>query len=298
MKRVNKKIKTDILSQDFLYRVIIMTICCFALAMTYNIFLLYNDLVIGGISGIAIIVKNFIDINPAIFMLVINILLIILSFFLLGPESTGLSIIGSLLYPLFVSLTSPFCNDIANNLVIGDFLLIVLITGTIVGVADGFLYKTGFTTGGTDIVIQLMQKYLHLSSGKASRIVSVSIIIGGSFTFGLTNGIYAILIVLISSYLVDRILIGISDSKMFYIITDRQDEVKSFISQMGNGFTMVKTVGGYSKEGQDLIMLVINTRDYYLFKNAINRIDPDAFIIISDCYDTQGGKRKEGLPFM
>lgn len=297
MKFDYKAIIDEVSSKNFVPRLIIVTITIFLLALNYNIFLLHNNLVIGGASGIATIVNTLTGFKPATFLFIFNIVAIIVSFLALGTRKTGLTIIGSILYPVFISLTSNISTIIAEKLVFDSFILIAIVSGFIYGIANGFTYKTGFSTGGADIIVQIMNKYLKMPTGTSSLILSTIIIISGAVIFGINNAIYAIIIVSINSFLVDKIMLGISDSKMFYIYTKKPKEVKAFINEMQSGFTIMRTEGGYSNKEKDLIMCVISTKDYYMFKNVITEIDPNSFFIISDCYEVYGGHRKENFPF-
>lgn len=298
MKFDYKKIIDEVHSKDFWPRIIVMLISIFVLAINYNLFLLHNDLVIGGTSGIATIINKFISIKPANFILAFNIFFIIISFIFLGKKQTGMTIIGSILYPIFVSLTSNFCTILAEKLVLDNFLLIVLVSGLLFGIANGFIYKTGFSTGGCDIAIQIINKYFKVPTGPASFFINFIIIAIGGIVFGINKAIYATLIIFLNSVLIDKIMLGISDSKMFYIHTKKPKEIQAFIREMHTGYTIMKTEGGYTNEENNLIMCVISTRDYYVFKSVIEKIDPQAFFIISDCYEVYGGHRREKFPFI
>ena len=294
-----KEIINEVTSKNFWPRLLIMAISVFILALNYNIFLLRNDLVIGGISGIATILHSVMDINPGTFILISNIILVVLSFFLLGPRSTGLTIIGSVLFPIFISLTTGISSTIANSLDIEEFVVITVVSGVIYGVANGFIYKTGYSTGGTDIIMMIASKYLKIPTGTATLIIN-SIIVGiGALTFGLTKAIYALIIIFINSLLINKIMLGISTSKMFYIQTDKKEEVERFIKEeMHTGYTIMNTDNGSKDKRKNIIMCVLSTRDYYMVKNVIRTIDPDAFLIISDCYEVYGGQRKPQFPFI
>ena len=122
-----KKLVDEALSKDFWYRALIMVVSMFVLAVNYNTFLLPNNFVIGGTSGITTIVHHFTGIEPATFVFIFNAVFIILALFLLGPRQTGLSLIGSLVYPFFVSITSGFCTQIAANLHFDSFILTAII---------------------------------------------------------------------------------------------------------------------------------------------------------------------------
>ncbi len=279
-------------------RLLLTTIGIFALAINYNLFLLHNDLVIGGASGISIIVNEYFHVAPSLFLLLFNIVSIFFSFWLLGVKTTSMTIVGSLLYPLFVEITTPWCAKIAPQIVLDNFLLVVLISAVIYGVACGIIYRTGFSTGGTDTLIQIICKYLHLKTGTVSFITNFIIIISGGVIFGLSKAVYAIIIIVINSQLVDRIMLGISDSKMFYINTQKIDKIKEVISDFDNGFSILNIEGGYTNKTNPMIMCVVPTNQYFLFKNLIQDVDPNAFIIISDCYEVYGGQRKEKFPFI
>lgn len=293
-----KELTELVQSKNFWPRLLIMITGIFIMAVTYNIFLLHNNLVIGGTSGLAIIVKDIFDISPALFIFIIELFLLIISFFLLGAKTTGMTIIGLLLFPLFISITSGFCSILADKLVFDSMLIIALISGILFGVGSGLVYKMGYSTGGSDIIMQILNKYLSISSGIALFASNVAIIIVGAFIFGLNKSIYGIIIVVINSILVDKIMLGISNSKVFYISTKKPDEIKGLIKTMKTGYTLLKAEGGYSKQKKDMIMCVINNKDYYMFKNVVEQIDPECFIIITDCYEVYGGKRKETFPFI
>ena len=92
--------------------------------------------------------------------------------------------------------------------------------------------------------------------------------------------------------------LGISNSKMFFITTEKVDKIKEFLEEMKAGYTFMKTEGGHSNRHNDMIMCVVPTTSYYMFRKAIMSIDPDAFIVINDCFEVYGGQRKERFPFI
>ena len=298
MKFDYKELVDEVRSKNFWPRLFIMIFGVFLLATSYNIFLLPNDLVTGGTSGLAIIFHHIFKIDPALFIFLVEIVLLILSFTLLGTKKTGMTIIGSLLYPLFISITAELCEIISTKIILDSNMLVALISGLLVGVGSGLVYKMGYSTGGSDILMQIMNKYLKMSTGTAAFILNIAVIVLGVFIFGLNKAIYGTIIVIINSILVDKIMLGISDSKVFYIKTNKEEQVKHFIKTMNTGYTIIKAEGGYTGKSSDLIMCVINNKDYYMVKNVIQKIDPKAFFIISDCYEVYGGHRKEISPFL
>lgn len=298
MKFDYKELIEIVQTKNFWPRLLVMVIGVFIMAITYNIFLLHYELVTGGTSGLAIIVNELFNISPALFIFVVEMALLILSFLLLGAKTTGMTIIGSLLFPLLISITSSPCASIANSVEFDSMLIITLISGILFGIGSGLVYKMGYSTGGSDIIMQILNKYLSISSGLALFLSNVVVIIIGAFVFGINKAIYGIIIIVINSALVDKIMLGISNSKVFYITTNKPDEIKGLINTMKTGYTLLKAEGGYTKNKRDVIMCVLHTKDYYMFKNVVQQIDPEAFIIITDCYEVYGGKRKESFPFL
>lgn len=294
-----KDILKIVFKKNFWKRLLISIIAMLLLALNYNVFLLHNDLVIGGTSGMATIANKILDFSPSKFILIFNVVLIIISYILLGKEQTHRTIIGSILYPVFVELTIPLANRIIPYTNFDSMFLTVLITAIIYGVATGIIYKAGYTTGGADIIMQIINKYFHIQTGKASFVVNFIIVGAGGLVFGFTKVLYAIIIIAINTVIVDRILIGISDSKMFFIYTEKEKEVAGFIlNEIKAGYTVLTTEGGYSKVKRKMILCVVPTKDYFLFKESVLTIDPDAFFVISDCYEVSGGVKRSNLPFI
>ena len=280
-----------------IYRIIGLIVGAFILAINYNLFLLPNNLVIGGTSGLSIIFKNIID--PTWFINIATILLLFVGYVLLGKEYTRKTIFGSLLFLAFVSLTKGLCANLMEYIKIDEFIVTVILVGLLYGVSNGIIFKTGYTTGGTDVIIQLLTKYFKIPEGKSTIYTNPFIILLGGISFGIARVIYAFFVLYISSNLIDRIIIGISDSKVFYVYTDEGSKVKDVILEtFKTGYTVLPTLGGYSHEKGELIMCVVNSRDYYQFKELVLQIDPDAFMMINDCYDVNGGVKKQNLPFI
>ena len=258
----------------------------FLYALAYNLFLKPNDIVAGDVDGIANIFKNIIDPNLLITILCVS--LLIISFPLLGIKTSLGSVIGTLVFPLFVTLTSDIANYI--NIDSSDLLLIAIVAGVVRGVGYGLTFKMGFTTGGTDILNQIVAKYFHTSIGTAMMIVDGSIVVAGGFVYGWNKMFYALIVLYLLSMITDRIMLGISKSKAFYIITDEEEKVKDYImNELGHGATVIPVKGGYTKERQQMLMCVIPTREYYKLKEGISNIDKDAFFVITDSYEVKGG---------
>lgn len=267
-------------------RYLTLIVGLFLYAFAYNLFLKTNNLVTGDVDGIATIFKS--TINPNLLIAILCILLLIISFPLLGVKTSMGSVIGTILFPIFVILTSNVADIIKIDS--SDLFLIAIVAGVIRGIGYGLTFKMGFTTGGTDILNQIVAKYFKMSVGNAMIIVDGSIVVMGGFVYGWTNMLYALIVLYILSVITDKIMLGISKSKAFYIITSEEDKVKDYImNTLNHGVTIFPVKGGYTKEREKMLMCVIPTREYYKLKEGISKIDGEAFFVITDAYEVRGG---------
>ncbi len=286
--KAKKKQKNYLLKKKIM-RYVNFLLGCFLVAIAYNAFLANHDLVPGGISGLAIILNDLIGINNALFVFIVGIFLLILSYILLGKEKTKYSVLGTLLFPVFLELTLGITKIITIDA--SQLLLASVFGGVIYGFGIGMILKAGFTTGGTDIINQILSKYLKLSMGKCMLITDGIIVFLSAVVFGPVHLMYSVLVLYILSFMSDRVILGISDSKAFFIVTEQEDLVKDYVlSELGHGATIFKAKGGLNKENQNVLMCVLPTKDYYKLRAGINAIDKDAFFVVTDAYEVYGGE--------
>ena len=256
-------------------------------AIAYNLFLLPAK-VVYGVGGLGIIFNSLFKIDPSLVILVSSVILLFLSLILLGKEETKKTVIGSLLYPVFVKLTSSVGQivDLSNT----DPLLIVLFGAVISGFGLGLIFKAGFTTGGTDILNQIVAKYFKMSMGNSMFFTDGIIILSSVFVFGWTKIMYSIISLYIISIMTDKVILGISNSKAFYIITDHEEEDKKFVlKHLSHGVTILDAKGGFTGQNQKVIMCIIPTKEYFIAKEGIHEIDSNAFFVVTDAYEVSGG---------
>lgn len=272
-----------------LRRYVEMIIGILIVAIAFNIFLLPNDIVFGGVSGLSIIVKDYLPIDPSTFILISSLLLLVVSYIFLGKEKTKGSIVGSILFPIFVNLTANLNQYI--NIDNSNILLSVIFGGILYGFGAGLVFKAGFTTGGTDIINQIVSKYAHVSMGNAILMSDGLIVLAGGFFFGITKLMYAIIVVYISGLITDRVLLGISNSKAFYIITNEDEKIRDYLlNELHHGVTIFSVKGGYTHKKDEVILCVVPTNEYYRVKEGIREIDDQAFFVICDAYEVFGGE--------
>ncbi len=276
-------------SKKKIYRIILMTISIILSAILYNTFLLPLSLVTGGTPGIATITHYLYDINPALMLFLLSLACTILSFMYLGVRRTTGTIVASITYPLLVQLTSNL-NGLINPEEI-DILLMVLLAGILSGVANGLMYKSGYSNGGFPIVSQILYEKHNISISKSSLVINVTIVLIGAYFFGITNALYAIIFLYINNLVLNKVLLGISNNKAFYIITEEDEKVKEYIiNTLHHNVTTFEVKGGYLDKKRQVILTVIPTREYYKATSSIKKIDKDAFFVATDSYTVEGAK--------
>ena len=269
---------------------ILMTILgCLICAFSFNIFMVPYNILPGGVSGISLIVNHFVYVNNAVFIMVASLVLLVISFIFLGKETTINSLIGSILFPIFVYLTELFLKYFPINF---DSLILSIIFGSLAfGFGLGLVYREGYTTGGTDIINKLLNKYLYTTMGTGLLIIEGIIVGVSGLVFGINTMLYSIITIYLTSVILDRVLIGISSKKSFYIVTSKQEEVTNYIiNDLKHGVTRLEGRGAYTKEKKDLLLTVIPTGEYYRLKVGLKKIDPHAFFVVSDSYEVGGGE--------
>ena len=271
----------------------------FLYALCFNTFLIPNDLVVSGFSGVAIVTQKLFGWNNQMFIYVTNFVLLGLSFIFLNWKTTKKNIVGSIMFPLMITITNPIANFLNDKLIGDDFIIILLFSIILYGISSGLIYRSGFSTGGSDIIMQIINKYIKVGESKAMIVANSLIILLGMIVFGFDKGVYSFIILITSTYFIDKIMFGISDSKVFYIYTKKVRKIKKLILEdFKTGLTIIPSRGGYSQKRGHMIMCVVGNQDYYKFKERILEIDPNAFIIINKCYEVNGGVKRSSFHFI
>ena len=261
----------------------------FIMSIAFNLFIAPNDIVFGGVSGLSLIFNRFFTIDNSLFIFIASVICIVLSYIFLGKEKTRSSIIGSLLFPVFVKITENFGTILSIDT--SDQLLLAIFGGVIYGLGAGLVFKAGYTTGGTDVINQICSKYFKTSLGNSMLMTDGAIVLIGAFVFGWTKFMYAIIVLYIISILTDKVLIGISNSKAFYIITEKPNEISDYvINELNHSVTEFNAKGVYNNEKNKVLFTVIPTKEYYKFKEGIEEIDSNAFFTVIDAYEVSGGE--------
>ena len=283
-----KNILKNTMTKKNIIRFSILLISLTISSLVYNIFLLPLNLVTGGTSGIATITHYLYGFNPALMIFILCSACIIISLMYLGIERTLSSVTATILFPILVELTSPVQYLLARD---PDKLLLVLFAGVLGGVANGLIYKTGYNSGGLTVISQTLAETKKISIAKTSFIVNAIVVLIGAYFFGTTNALYAIIYLYINNIVTDKVLLGISNNKAFYIITDEDEKVKEYILKtVKHDVTIFDVRGGFLEQKRKVLLTVVPSREYYIVTEGIKEIDKDVFFVVTDAYQVEGGK--------
>ena len=253
------------------------------IAIGFNVFLLPNQVASGGVSGISTILHGLFGWNPGIVQYAFNIPLFIAGVLLLGKKFGIKSFIGTITLPFIVLLTNSW-EPWTDNPLLG-----ALFGGIVVGLGIGLVFKGNASTGGTDLLAQVITKYTGLSLGTSVLLIDGVIAISAAIVFDLEKGLYALIGLYVTTKTIDIIQLGFSQSKMVYIITLKQDEVREAIyAEINRGVTKLPAIGGYTGEARPVLMVVVYQTEFTKLKQLIKSVDPSAFVIVSDAYEVLG----------
>lgn len=260
---------------------LIMNFGVLLLSIGLYYFLIPSNLAVGGVTGLAIIVNNiFPNIPIGIIMIIANIFLFILAFVVIGKEFGGYTIYNSFAFSamtfvleILTPMSEPLVDDLLINLIYG-----ILIQG--IGMA--IIFNQNSSTGGTDIIAKIINKFTNLDIGKSLFLADSLIVAGAVLTFGIHLGLYALLGILINSAVIDKVIAGFNTKIEVAIISEKEDEINRFItSEIKRGVTLLYGVGGFSNSEKRIINTVVSRREYLIIKNKVKEIDPKAFIWVN-----------------
>ncbi len=252
-------------------------------AVGFNAFLFPNQVASGGVSGISTILHGIFGWNAGIVQYAFNIPLFIAGVLVLGKKFGVKSLVGTLALPLFVILTEDW------NAWTYTPLLGAIFGGIFVGLGIGLVFKGKASTGGTDLLAQIITKYTGLTLGTSVLLIDGLIAISAAIVFDIEKGLYALIGLYVTTKTIDIIQLGFSQSKMVYIITNKQDEIRDAIyKEINRGVTKIPAVGGYTKSEKPVLMVVVYQTEFTKLKQIIQTVDPSAFVIVSDAYEVLG----------
>lgn len=279
IKLLLNKINSENVYKNFFLFIMGIAIGSIAVSVIYNQY----GIVTSGSTGIAILLNKIFHIDLSLMVLVVCSILLVVGFAVFGIEYGSKNILITILSPIFIKAAS-LLNYIINFDNISYFLL-AIVAGLLSGVSTGLIRKSGYSPGGLGVVYDILSKKFKMTIGNASLVINVLIMIVSLFSFGLSAFIYGFIALYVSSAITDRVMIGISNNKAFYIITKNSLEVRDYIiNKLHHTVTIVNAKGGYSNKRKKMLICVIPTTEYTRVKKVVREIDKDAFFLITDSY--------------
>jgi len=274
--------------RHIIFEYLLITIGLILVSIGVYYFLVPSNLAAGGVSGIAMIVNKYIPVAPiGLLMLIMNIILFIISFILIGPNFGGRSIYASLgisgcvlIFEKFMPIKEPLTND----------LMITMIFGILIcAIGMAVLFNTDSSTGGTDIIAKILNKYFHIDIGKALLMSDFLITIGAGATFGIRTGMYAVLAVIINGFLIDSVIDGLNICKEVTIISQETDNIVDFIvNKLRRGVTIYEATGGYTGDNKKVLRTIVKREQFIKLIQYIGETDSEAFITVKEVNEVLG----------
>lgn len=275
------------MKKDTIKEYSIITLGIILVAISVEYFFAPNNLAAGGVTGLAIVINNFFPkIGVGIITLIINIILFGVAFLFIDGNFGGRTIYSSLVLSLVMWIIEKFLNPFA----ISKDLMIATIFGTLISAFGmALVFNKNASTGGTDILAKLLNKFFHMDIGKALLLVDLIITLLGAYVFGMDLGFYSILSVIVLGITVDKFIEGFNSCKQVIIISKYSDKISDFIlNELNRGCTCLKGIGGFSKEENFVIYTILNRNEFIKLKNHIREVDNKAFVTVGEVHEVLG----------
>lgn len=246
-----------------------------------------SNLSVGGANGLAIVLHNYIPVDVGTIMLGINIILFIVAMLLIGAGFGAKTIIASLLISFeyqFLGLIMPGLKPLTGD------LFIELVFGVIISaVGMGIVFNQGASTGGTDIIAKILNKFIGLDLGKGVLMADIAITILAGFTYGTKIGIYSLFGVILNGFVIDWTIEGMNLNKEITIIAEDLAPIEEYIKKdLDRGATIYKGMGAYTKAEKDILVVILDRRDFIALKNFLKGLDQKLFVTVNNTSEVLG----------
>ncbi len=254
------------------------------LAVGMNMFMVPNMLAPGGVSGLSVFAYHILGVPVGLTIIVLNIPLFIVGYFVLGARVVIQSLFGTFLFSMAVEITAPLLPAATD-----DLLLAAVYGGIVMGLGVGLVFRFRSSTGGTALLSLIMAKTSGISPGQALLWGDLFVLILAVFVFGSEAAMYAALSLFISIKVIDAILEGLGLAKSAIIITRYGSRInEKLIYELGRGVTRIEGQGGYTGEGREVLLCVVTRQQTGRLKSIIYEVDPEAFVIIGNATEVHG----------
>ena len=266
--------------------VIMIEIGTIVFAIAIGLFILPGKTLTGGVAGITALLSPYVSISEDILTIILNTSLFIIGSIFLGKEFFLNTLIYSISYPfvlLFVTRELPSYEI--------DPLLAAVYGGIIGGIGIGIMFRNGGSSGGTDVIALIVEKYFHIRISTTVMVTDALTVLAGLYIYGLNSILIGLISVFLTSFALERTMrfyIGV-EAKKFEIISDHYEEIARDIhTDLERGTTIFDIYGGYTGKQKKMVMAIVSEDQFSQVKEIIDRYDPNAFVIMSEAKDVNG----------
>lgn len=256
------------------------------LAFTVAAFIVPHGVIMGGATGIGLTIAHYVPVDLSIIIFIVNSILFVLGAAVLGKKFAVATIASTFIYPTFLSIVQkiPGIDGLTDNL-----MLATLYAGALLGVGIGLIVRVGSSTGGTDIVALVLNKWFHIPVAGLLYVIDF-LVLGGQVFFSDTEQIMCgvLMLVLETAILNKVMLLGQSQIQLFIISEEYEHIREKMLKELDAGVTMVHVETGYGQENQKGVLCIIPNRKLYSVKELVQSIDPKAFITITQINEVRG----------
>ena len=256
------------------------------IALSLDLFLIPNDVVSGGLTGVAQILHTLFGTPVGVVSLLMNIPLFVLGWRYLGGLTFGArTLYATVALSVAIDLLAP----LAQRFSVDEPLLYVFYGGFLDGIGLGLVFRALGTTGGIDIIARFLQQCRGLRMGQSILILSTLIFAMAGWIYGATQVLYALLVAYISGRVVDVVLEGFSYARSALIISNKPDDIRAaLLHDLGRGVTTIEGRGGYTSEDRPVLLCVLAQSEISLLKSIVSDVDPGAFVVITEAAEVLG----------
>ena len=274
--------------RNLVKRIILITLGAFLMAVGLESFLVPNQVIDGGITGISIMLSSLTHIKLGVFIFILN-----LPFIFIGYKQIGKTFAFSTMYGITVlSLSTALLHD--APMFTHDVLLASVFGGIVLGIGIGLVIRYGGSLDGTEILAILVNKSLPFSVGEIIMFCNVFILGSAGFVFGWNNAMYSLLAYFVAFKTIDVVIQGLEESKSAWIISDKHLEIgEALLARLGRGVTYFKGEGAYTGDEKKVIFCVITRLEEAKLKSIVEELDPEAFLAVSNISEVRGGRFKK-----
>ena len=264
---------------ELIKETLILTAAMAIVAGAVYFFLLPSHASVSSISGLGIILYNFVPLPLSAITMILNVLLLIIGFFTCGKEFGAKTVYTSIVLPLFLALFErifPNFGSLTDSQEL-DVLCYILV----VSIGLGILFNRNASSGGLDIVAKIMNKYLHMDLGKAMSLSGMCIALSAALVYDKKTVVLSILGTYFNGIILDHFIFNHNVKRRVCIITKKEEELRQFIiNDLHSGATIYESIGAYNMEKRNEIITIVDKSEYQKLMNYINREDPHAFITV------------------